>query len=408
MKLNKIVRLVLFACIMGGAVSCQKETLKEIGQEADTSPSNTIKLSFDFSKSPIEFDSRAGSETDEILSEESEVKSLLYAVFKGGVKQHFAYIPFNTPMQTGQSYSILNLSSSWFDTTTEVFALANIEENEALKKELENETSVENWRNHTYEAKLNADADKNDSRVVNKPVMAGYLNLKDGVTDKISVKMERVYCRIWFSFIWQNHPLADNVTIDEIKISGLHQRSKLFNYHRYIWEDTVHLKDEIQEVYVIKNQDKNQLPFMGRLTEAPYFNQDLNLNYIEKLKNDYNILCRFPWKDGKVVTQNQRPVRYYVYSLQRGGTGLEQDPLIELKYHYVYTSQEYGSMTLHKKATARLYDKISEDGKKHHGLLRNYTYRLNCIVNTVTNTMELQVISVPWYRIEINDIPSFE
>lgn len=403
MKLNKIVRLVLFACMMGGAVSCQKETLNEIGQETETSPLKPVSLSFDFSKAPVEPDSRAGSETDDILREEGEVKSLLYAVFKGGERKHFAYVSFKSSMQTGQSYSILNLSSDWFDTTTEVFALANIDQTDPLKVKLEKETSVKEWRDHTYKAELNADADKNDSRVVNKAVMAGYLNLKEGVTDKISVKMERVYCRIWFSFVWQNHPLADNVTIDEIRISKLHKHSKLFNYHQYVWEDTVEIKNEITETYVIRNRDEKQLPFMGRLTETPYFNKELNLNYIEKLKNDYNILCRFPWKEGK-VEQSQRPVRYYVYSLQRGGTSLEQDPIIEVKYHYDYPG--YG--TLYKKASAHLFDKISSDGKKHHGLLRNYTYRLNCIVNTVTNAMNLQVVSVPWYETEISDIPSFE
>lgn len=401
MKLNKIICLMLTSCLFLGIISCQKEELKDTGHEENTKPVNSIRLSFDFSKAPVEMDSRAATNPNEMLQEEGEVKSLLYAIFKGTERKHFAYVEFKTPMQTGQSYSILNLSSEWFDTTTEVFALANIDENDPLKVELENETSVKNWRDHTYVAKLNADADQNDSRVVNKAVMAGYLNLKDGVTDKINVKMQRIYCRIWFSFIWHNHPLADNVTIDEIKISKLPQNSKLFNYHQYVWEDTV--SDEMAEEYIIKNMDEKQLPFIGKF-ETPYFHgTDLNLDFIEKLGNEYHTLCRFPWKGGK-VDKSQRPARYYVYSLQRGGTRLEQDPLIEIKYHYNYP----GFGDLHKKASAYLYDKTSDTGKKHHGLHRNYTYQLNCIINTITNSMEMQVVAVPWYKIDINDIPPFE
>lgn len=397
MKLNKIVRLMLLFSMMCGMVSCQKEIPEEIGSENGESFQNGVKLLLEFSGTDRTEKQFRGA--DGLLYEEGKIKSLLYAVFKKGEKKHFNYVDFNEPMYTDQSYTILNLRSEWFDTTTEIFALANVDDD--LKMKLENETNVQNWRDHTYAVKLNEEAGNNDSRVVDKPVMAGYLNLKGGVSDKISVKMERIYCRIWFSFTWQNHPLADNVTIDEIKISKLHCHSKLFNYNKYIWEDTVGIKNEIKEEYVIKNNDPKQLPFMGRLTTPPFcFNQELNLNFIEKLKHDYNILCRFPWKEG-VTDRNRPPVRYYVYSLQRGGTSLEQDPLIEIKYHYEYP--QFG--TIYKKASAHLYD---SEGKKHHGLLRNYTYKLNCVVNTVANSMNLQVSSVPWYENEINDIPPFE
>lgn len=402
MNLYKIARLIFSAAIICGACACQKESLKDTDDNVNNKPVGQVELSFDFLKGSVEMDSRATNQPEE----EGKVNSLLYAVFKDGVRKHFNYVSFNNkPKQTGESYSILNLSSDWFNTTTEVFALANVDEK---LQTLKDSMNIKSWRELTYTAGLNDVAGKNDSRVVDNPVMAGYLNLKDGVTDKISVKLERVYSRIWFKFTWQNHPLAQKVTIDEIKISGLNKCSRLFNCYQYLWQDTAGIKKEIKEEYKISNNDERQLPFIGKL-ETPYMNENggLNLDFIEKLESEYNILCRFPWKNNQ-VDKIQSPVKYYVYSLQRAGTSLEQDPLIVLKYHYDYQSSETVEMTLYKKATARLYDKISEDGKKHHGLLRNYNYRLNCIVNTITNAMELQVVSVPWYPIEINDIPSFE
>lgn len=398
MNLYKIARLIFSAAIICGACACQKESLKDTDDNVNNKPVGQVELSFDFLKGSVEMDSRATNQPEE---EEGKVNSLLYAVFMGNEKQKIDYLDFkNNPKRTGQSYSILKLSSDWFNTTTEVFALANVDE--ALKTELLKQNDVKQWRELTYTAGLNDVAGKNDSRVVDNPVMAGYLNLKDGVTDKISVKMERVHCRISLFFVWQNHPLAECVTIDEIKISRLHKRSRYFNIFNYVWEDKLD-KEEPEEI-TIKNLDDTQKPFIGRLTKAPYHYGDTpKLDFIEKQEKDFNILCRYTWKGDQMIT-NQPPVKYYVYSQQKGGTSLNDDPIIEIKYHYQY--KDFG--TLYKKATAHMYDKTADTGKKHHGLLRNYNYQLNCVVNTITNQMDIQVVSVPWYEIKINDIPSFQ
>lgn len=226
MKFYRIVKLVLSAVVICGACACQKENLKDTDDNDNNKPLEQVDLSFDFLKGSVEMDSRAVTQPEE----EGKVNSLLYAVFKNGVRQHFNYVEFKeNPKQTGESYSVLSLSSDWFDTTTEVFALTNVDAE--LKATLEKEEKIKSWKELTYTASLNDDAKKNDSRVVDNTVMAGYLNLKEGGTDKISVKMERVHCRISLFFVWQNHPLAECVTIDEIKISRLHKRSRYFNIY---------------------------------------------------------------------------------------------------------------------------------------------------------------------------------
>ncbi|EJX10285.1 hypothetical protein EVA_01584 [gut metagenome] len=63
---------------------------------------------------------------------------------------------------------------------------------------------------------------------------------------------------------------------------------------------------------------------------------------------------------------------------------------------------------IYKKATARLYDEVHRPGKNHHGLLRNYTYQVNGVVTNLTGTLSLQIISVPWHQIKVDDIPAFE
>lgn len=402
MKFYKIVGMMMLTAAACGATACQKENLKNMNGGENEMHTEKVELTFNFSKEPADMERRAPDDKDRIIYEEGVVSSLLYAVFKGNERKHYKEVDFgNSPVNAGSSYRITDLKSEWFDNTTQVFALANAED--SLKTILKNETDINKWKDRTYSTKLNETAGANNSRVIDKPVMAGYLNLKDGVTDKISVQMQRIYCRIWFSFVWLNHKDAECVTIDEIKISGLHQHSKLFNYHQYVWQDVVN--KEVTENLTIKNNDEKQFPFIGSLTEAPYYfggQGNPTLEFIER-QEQHNVLCRFTWENGKPDKTNP-PARYYAYSLQKGGQSLDDDPLIEVKYHYEYP--DYG--TLYKKATARLYDKSSSDGKKHHGLLRNYTYRLNCIVNTTTNTMQLQVTAVPWYVVEINDIPSFE
>ncbi len=403
MKFYRITEMMLWAAMLCGTISCHKESLKNIDSEMSEQRPETVELSFNFSMAPVELERRTVAEKSAVREEEGDVSSLMYAIFKNDRMVWYQEIDLSDKaIHTGKSYSVLNLKSEFFDNTTQIFALANMNDTQ-LKNQLMNEKDISKWKDCTYNVKLNEIAGKSDSRVVDNPVMAGYLSLNDGVTDKISIKMERIYCRIWFSFVWQNHKNSDCVIIDEIKISGLNQQSRLFNNRRYVWEDNV---VEIKEDMVIKNEDTNQYPFIGSLTQYPYYsgsNTNPKLELVEQQNEDHNVLCRFTWKGGNMV-KTSPPVRYYVYSLQKGGINIEHDPLIEVKYHY--THKDYG--VLYKKATARLYDKSSNFGKKHHGLLRNYTYRLNCIVNTTTNTMELQVLSVPWYEIVINDIPSFE
>lgn len=263
------------------------------------------------------------------------------------------------------------------------------------------------WREYSYTEDLNQTASNSLNRLIDSPLMSGYLALTDNVGSVITVPVEHVYSRIWFQFNFTgdiNALKSDARYIDltSIKVEGLTNKTLLFNV------DGVNLESE-DTFAKITSDNKTQSPFFGNLTASGQ--QHYGYNGIEILRyyleqSDYNIICRYPLKSNsatKFDTNNAR--RYYIYSFQRSGNKLEDNPLITLDYSFI--EREKTEIT-HKTATARLYDETHSGGKRHHGLLRNYTYGVNCMVNANTLGLELQVTAHDWYTHKVTDIPTFE
>lgn len=259
------------------------------------------------------------------------------------------------------------------------------------------------WKNYTYSSDLNTEAAQNASRLIESPVMAGYYALEENFGSVITVPVEHVYSRVWFNFRWLESQDAEQIVIDSVMMEGMPVNTRLFNVSEYRVENnpSVPLKRSV----AIRNKEPEQMPFLADLSNdtAPWHLGDEPEMLLQHAYPDYEVLCRYTWPDG-TMDKYKHPNRYYMYGYQWGGVYLEDDPLVSVYYHFKSTD----GGTIYKKATARLYDDTHQPGKRHHGLLRNYTYQLNCIVNTVTDKFDIQVMSVPWYRIEIDDIPPFE
>lgn len=60
------------------------------------------------------------------------------------------------------------------------------------------------WKNYAFRSDLNEEASRNDSRLIEKPLMAGYYALEGTFGTVITVPVEHVYTRIWFDFLLQD------------------------------------------------------------------------------------------------------------------------------------------------------------------------------------------------------------
>lgn len=261
------------------------------------------------------------------------------------------------------------------------------------------------WREYSYEEDLNQAAATNSSRLIDSPLMSGYLALADNVGSVITVPVEHVYSRIWFQFNFTgdiNALKSDARYIDltGIEVSGLTNKTLLFNV------DGVNPESEYVSAS-ITSENKVQYPFFGNLAASDqqhYGTDGIKLRYYPE-QPDYNTICRYPLKSNSTVFDTSNARRYYIYSFQRSGNKLADNPKITLNYSF---TEEGSTKITSKTATAYLYDETHSGGKRHHGLLRNYTYGVNCMVNANTSGLELQVTAHDWYTHKVTDIPTFE
>lgn len=262
------------------------------------------------------------------------------------------------------------------------------------------------WREYSYTEDLNQTASNSLNRLIDSPLMSGYLALADNVGSVITVSVEHVYSRIWFQFNFTGDISALNsgakyIDLTSIKVEGLTNKTLLFNV------DGVNLESEDTFAEITSN-NKIQSPFFGKLAASGQQHNGtdgIKLRYYPE-QPDYNTICRYPLKsnsDTEFDTNNAR--RYYIYSFQRSGNKLTDNPKITLNYSF---TEKGSTIITNKTATAYLYDETHSGGKRHHGLLRNYTYGVNCMVNANTLGLELQVTAHDWYTHKVTDIPTFE
>lgn len=262
------------------------------------------------------------------------------------------------------------------------------------------------WREYSYTENLNQTASNSLNRLIDSPLMSGYLALTDNVGSVITVPVEHVYSRIWFQFNFTGDISALNsdakyIDLTDIKVEGLTNKTLLFNV------DGVNSESEYVSASITR--DEGQSPFFGKLAASDkqhYGNGEIEILRYYPEQSDYNTICRYPLKSNTPTEFDMSNARrYYIYSFQRSGNKLTDNPLITLDYSFTETEK---TEIIHKTATARLYDETHSGGKRHHGLLRNYTYGVNCMVNANTLGLELQVTAHDWYTHKVTDIPTFE
>lgn len=284
---------------------------------------------------------------------------------------------------------------------------AQEEKDHAIANALINDPDIKRyilWRNYSYTENLNLTASNNPGRLIDSPLMSGYLALADNAGSVITVPVEHVYSRIWFQFNFTgdiNALKSDARYIDltGIEVSGLTDKTLLFNV------DGVNPESEYVSAS-ITSENEGQSPFFGNLAASDqqhYGTDGIKILRYYPEQPDYNTICRYPLSTTEFDTGNAR--RYYIYSFQRSGTKMTDNPKITLDYSF---TEEGSTKITSKTATAYLYDETHSGGKRHHGLLRNYTYGVNCMVNANTLGLELQVTAHDWYTHTVTDIPTFE
>lgn len=273
------------------------------------------------------------------------------------------------------------------------------------------------WRDYVHEENLNQTAAGSESRQLENPLMSGYLALGNNIGSIITVPVEHAYCRICFqcSFTGVIDEVFDAnakyINFESIKVENLPNKTKLFNISSVNSENNPPDGELNRTVQITADADEasdKQAPFFGNLTQNPshWEGDDWQSNFRYYPEHaTYSTVCRYPLKSNSTEFDTSNAKRYYIYAYQWGGTSTDADPKITLSYGFT----EHGESEItHKELWAYLYDDTHSDAKLHHGLLRNYTYIVNCHLNANTSKLELQVTSHDWYTHTVTDIPAFE
>lgn len=299
----------------------------------------------------------------------------------------------------------------------------HLAERQAQEDELAQELSQDKdfrryilWRDYVHEEDLNQTAAKSENRQLDKPLMSGYLALGNNIGSIITVPVEHAYCRICFQCSFtgviddvfnKEHKYID---FESIQVEKLPNKTKLFNISSVNSENNPSDGTLDRTATIAADVDgasDKQAPFFGDLTKKPSHRGDDWQSYFRYYPEHatYSTVCRYPLNSGTTEFDTNNAKRYYIYAYQWGGTSTDADPKITLTYGFREPEQ---SEITHKQLCAYLYDDTHSDAKLHHGLLRNYTYIVNCHLNANTSKLELQVTSHDWYTHTVTDIPAFE
>lgn len=290
---------------------------------------------------------------------------------------------------------------------------------EILAQELSQDTDFRRyilWRDYVHEKDLNQAAAESENRQLDNPLMSGYLALGNNIGSIITVPVEHAYCRICFqcSFTGVIDKVfatnAKHIDFESIKVEKLPNKTKLFNISSVNSENNPPDGELNCTAKIAADDDgasNKQAPFFGDLTQNPSHrgnDWESNFRYYPEYAT-YSTVCRYPLKPNSNEFDTSNAKRYYIYAYQWGGTSTDADPKITLSYGFTEPGE---SEITHKELWAYLYDDTHSDAKLHHGLLRNYTYIVNCHLNANTSKLELQVTSHDWYTHTVTDIPAFE
>lgn len=216
------------------------------------------------------------------------------------------------------------------------------------------------------------------SAALEYPVMAQTMKVDGGVS-YLHVPLERVYCRIGFSFLFTGNT-ADKIKIDKIAIDKTNGQGYLF-----------------------LEENETGGPSLGSLVWSAYINGP----------------GAFKEAKGTVYTNGEQPTGGALVTLYAESAGVA--PLYFRTCQYLCDSEAgVPSITLDitvsgnggtkkRTLTAPLYSSEGTGNKKHYGFLRNHSYQVISTINT--STLKLENVAVEmhdWNDRPPVDIPEFE
>lgn len=208
---------------------------------------------------------------------------------------------------------------------------------------------------------------------VDKPVLVKTLTLKGGAS-YISMPLERIYCRIYFSFLLAGNK-TDEITIKKITVDKNNNVGYLF-------------KEENVQGQSLASPLLWTLPGSGDL-----FRDAAGNTYIQPLHPGSPMLTAY--LDGNP---------YNFLSYQYLCDDPSDAPGIELT---IEVKNIEG--TVERTLQAPLYNSDGTGNKKHYGLMRNHSYHVISTINS--NTLELEAVTVDtqgWVERPPVAIPDFE
>lgn len=219
---------------------------------------------------------------------------------------------------------------------------------------------------------------KNLSTALEYPLMAQTMQVKEGAS-YIHMSLERVYCRIGFSFLFTGNS-GDKIKINQITIDKTSDQSYLF-----LEENSTGTKPLGSLVW---SADKN----------GPGAFKDAKGNTFENGKQSTGgALVTLYAASGSIAPLYFRTCQYLCDKEA-------QAPSITLDI-MVFSGGDTKSRTL----TAPLFSSGGADSKKHYGFLRNHSYQVISTVNT--DALKLENVAVEmrdWNDRPPVDIPEFK
>lgn len=209
----------------------------------------------------------------------------------------------------------------------------------------------------------------------NYPVMAKMLRVEGGASI-ISMPLERLHCRIGFSFVLTGNS-SDRITINKIRINQVKITSYFFK------EENIDKNTGAYFTWEFKNPTSKFI----RDESGAYYDQPLS-----------------PGKSKLTMCNNDQGALFYFHSLQYICDNKADASTVEMD-----VTSDSGGQTYTRTLTAPLYNTSGTGTKKHYGLLRNHSYEVISTINSTT--LELEDVTVEtsdWIDRGNTDIPEFK
>lgn len=208
------------------------------------------------------------------------------------------------------------------------------------------------------------------------PIMAKKIKVEGGAST-ISMPLERLHCRIGFSFVLTGNS-SDKITIDTIRIKKVNIKGYLF-------------------------KEENLTPPYGDRFTWGY--KPSSVKFMRDASGAFHSQPLSPGQSKLTMCNNENGALFYLYSFQYICDNEAEASTIEIWV----TSESGGDQPHTRTLTAPLYNTSGTGTKKHYGLLRNHSYEVISTINSTT--LELENVTVEtsdWIDRGNTDIPEFQ